>query len=320
MARRPPRIRLYRRATGGHHRRRRDCRGWPGRPQRCPPAGHAARRFGFAERGHDRRCPNRSECHDFVAGASDVFGVVAYYSGCADAADNGVADGVVYRFDDDVFDGRVFTRGPPGTYSLGVYRCCPPTAPGYPSICDVSIPNAVVLSSNRVQDLTVPIGVAHVTVIGPTGQPVSGALLQPDSYLDNSISLWPGGPPGSAYTGGQPEGTTAADGTVAVGLVAHNGVLLRATPPAGSGLPSAATTVDARTDLSVTISLPAPVTFSGLLRTTQGVPMPLTTVSLRGRLPLRRRRLRRARFHSRLRPARIRSACTGAARQRRRAT
>ena len=56
-------------------------------------------------------------------------------------------------------------------------------------------------------------------------------------------------PPGSAYTGGQPEGTTAADGTVAVGLVAHNGVLLRATPPAATNLAQAAiTNLDARTD------------------------------------------------------------------------
>ena len=51
--------------------------------------------------------PERRSCPP----GSDVFWGVAYYSGCADAADNGVADGVVYRFDDDVFDGRVFTRG-----------------------------------------------------------------------------------------------------------------------------------------------------------------------------------------------------------------
>ncbi len=77
--------------------------------------------------------------------------------------------------------------------------------------------------------------------------------------------------------------TTAASGTYSVG-VADGTYDIVVTPPTGSGLTAStfsAFTVSGSTNLNVVLVRQA-VTFSGVLRTTQGVPMPLTTVSLTG--------------------------------------
>ncbi len=143
----------------------------------------------------------------------------------------------------------------PGSYSLSFNSCCSVT-PDYPQQIGSGI-FTVNLASTLTQDVVIPVTSAHVTVIGPNGNPVPGTAVDPVSYGVNNVPLWPGGPTGNLANYGGCCGdhpTTGADGTVTLGLIAANPVTLRATPPTSLHLSQAvATNLDARTDTNTVV-------------------------------------------------------------------
>ena len=121
-----------------------------------------------------------------------------------------------------------------------------------------------------------------MTVLDSEGTPVAGASVVPLGYGRNNVTLWPGGPAGTLQLQSAVPTVTDQDGRASMALIPHNAVTMRATPPEPSGLPGTTATVDVSSDSEHTIRLVRPVTFSGVLRTSRGVPIPDASIGLKG--------------------------------------
>lgn len=134
------------------------------------------------------------------------------------------------------------------------------------------------VTANQVTDFTLPVRRVDVHVLSPTGEPVAGVGISTTSVSNCELTFGPAAACGfSSYSyGGAPEGATDESGDVTLWLFPTplnpdptlvSSYSFTAFPPAGSGLPvTTVTSIRFTSAASVTITLAAPITLSGVVR------------------------------------------------------
>ena len=162
-----------------------------------------------------------------------------------------------------------------GTYTLFVESAWSPTAT---STVQLSVHTTISLASNTIQDLTLDTAFVNTTVTDSAANPVSGAtvemaLSQSECNNATSFDLFPGAPATAWY--GSATAITDASGDAALPVLpCQDPLSIEVVPPSGSGL--AGTTIGGVTvtgDTSLAVTLPAAVSFSGVLLDSEGNPI-----------------------------------------------
>jgi Quinohemoprotein amine dehydrogenase, alpha subunit domain III len=172
-------------------------------------------------------------------------------------------------------DGSFSVLADAGSYSLNVLGSWSPTAA---STVRLSLQTTIDLTANTVQNLTLNTAFVNTTVTDSSGNPVAGAIVEmaPNAFEcadPTSFELFPGAAVSGYYR--DAVATTDASGLAALPVLpCQDPLSLEVFPPAGSGL--AGTTVNGVSvsgDTSLSITLPAAVTLSGMLLDSEGNPI-----------------------------------------------
>ena len=178
------------------------------------------------------------------------------------------------NYDYTAADGSFTVSAAPGVYSLGLNHN---TGGGLPQF-NLNGPSIDLTSGNVTQDITLPPATVNVTVLDSSGNPVPGATLDGQS-AQVSFAGWPGGTITGTIDG--QGGTADSSGVISyVSFLGAGSITNNLTGPGGS--PVVKVTIPAVTTdpTNATVTLPSSVTFSGVVQTSLGQPVPDVAVVL----------------------------------------
>jgi cytoskeletal protein CcmA (bactofilin family) len=178
------------------------------------------------------------------------------------------------NYDYTAADGSFTVSAAPGVYSLGLNHDAGDNLPQF----NLNGPSVDLTQGNVTQDITLPTATVNVTVLDSSGNPVPGATLDGQS-ADVSFTGYPGG----TITGTIDDqgGTADSSGVISyTSFLGADSITNYLTGPSGS--PVVTVTIPAVTTdpTNTTVTLPSSATFSGVVETSSGQPVPDVAVTL----------------------------------------